>query len=124
MSRPVIVGLALREDDAAPIRLALTLAGLSGAPIALVHALPRETPGRLPVPEYTAAIREAAQEQAPRGDRRAPRRAPPRAAAWSTDRRRVASSRPPRSWAPWPSSSARPITGRSGACSPATWRPA
>ena len=63
MSRPVIVGLALREDDAAPIRLAMTLAGLSGAPIALVHALPRETPGRLPVPEYTAAIREAAQEQ-------------------------------------------------------------
>ena len=63
MSRPVIVGLALREDDAAPIRLALTLAGLSGAPIALVHALPRESPGRLPVPEYTAAIREAAQEK-------------------------------------------------------------
>ncbi len=63
MSRPVIVGLALREDDAAPIRLASTLAGLSGAPIALVHALPREAPGRLPVPEYTAAIREAAQEQ-------------------------------------------------------------
>ena len=63
MSRPVIVGLALREDDAAPIRLALTLAGLSGAPIALVHALPREAPGRLPVPEYTAAIREAAQEK-------------------------------------------------------------
>ena len=63
MSRPVIVGLALREDDAAPIRLALTLAGLSGAPIALVHALPRESPGRLPVPEYTAAIREAAQER-------------------------------------------------------------
>ena len=59
MSRPVIVGLALREDDAAPIRLGLTLAGLSGAPIALVHALPREAPGRVPVPEYTAAIREA-----------------------------------------------------------------
>ena len=63
MSRPVIVGLALREDDAAPIRLGLTLAGLSGAPIVLVHALPREAPGRVPVPEYTAAIRESAQDK-------------------------------------------------------------
>jgi nucleotide-binding universal stress UspA family protein len=63
MSRPVIVGLALREDDPAPIRLGLALAGLSGAPIVLVHALPREAPGRLPVPEYTAMMREAAQDK-------------------------------------------------------------
>ena len=58
MPSPIIVGLALRDDDAAPLGLARQLADLSGCGLALVSAYPRETPAPLPVPAYSLAIRE------------------------------------------------------------------
>jgi hypothetical protein len=38
MTAPIVIGLALRDDDAAPLALGRTLARLSGAPLALVSA--------------------------------------------------------------------------------------
>jgi nucleotide-binding universal stress UspA family protein len=63
MSAPIIVGLALRDDDAAPLRLARRLAGPADAPLVLATALPREAPARFPTPEYSRAIREQAGEK-------------------------------------------------------------
>jgi nucleotide-binding universal stress UspA family protein len=63
MTPPIIAGLALREDDAAPIALALSLARLGDAPLALATVLPREAPARFPTPEYARAIREQTGEQ-------------------------------------------------------------
>jgi nucleotide-binding universal stress UspA family protein len=63
MPSPIIVGLALRDDDAAPLALAQRLAGLTDAPLVLATALPREAPARFPTPEYSHAIREQASEQ-------------------------------------------------------------
>jgi nucleotide-binding universal stress UspA family protein len=56
MTHPIIVGVALREDDSAPIGLGRDLARLTGAPLALVHAYPYELAG--PVEAYDAAMRE------------------------------------------------------------------
>ena len=42
MYRPIIVGLALREDDAAPISLARVLARVTGAPLTLATVVPVE----------------------------------------------------------------------------------
>ena len=56
MSRPIIIGLALREDDAAPIALGRTVARLTDAPLVLATAYP---PGSLyPIadPEYARAL--------------------------------------------------------------------
>jgi nucleotide-binding universal stress UspA family protein len=63
MSSPIIVGVALREDDAAPVALARTLAGVSDRPLVLAHVMPRDVPGRLHVPEYTQAQRETVQHR-------------------------------------------------------------
>lgn len=63
MSSPILVGLALREDDAAPLALARQLAELTGAPLALATALPHESFPPVPVPEYAAALREEARAQ-------------------------------------------------------------
>ena len=40
MAHPIVVGLALREDDAAPLALGRDLARLLAAPPARVHAYP------------------------------------------------------------------------------------
>jgi hypothetical protein len=40
MSSPMIVGVALRDDDGAPIALAEALCRLTGAPLALVSSYP------------------------------------------------------------------------------------
>ena len=52
MSHPILVGVALREDDAAPLALGRDLARLIAAPLALVHAYPYEPISRVPVAEY------------------------------------------------------------------------
>ena len=36
MTSPIVVGIALRDDDSAPLALAHVLARLTGAPLALV----------------------------------------------------------------------------------------
>lgn len=61
MSSPVIVGLALRPDDAAPLELARRLARLTDAPLALVTTLPSEVPTPMPTPQYALALRDDAQ---------------------------------------------------------------
>lgn len=63
MSSPIIVGLALRDDDAAPLALASRLADLTDAPLVLATALPREVPARFPTPEYSRAIREQTEKR-------------------------------------------------------------
>jgi nucleotide-binding universal stress UspA family protein len=57
MPSPIIAGLALRDDDAAPLALARRLCRLSGAPLVLATALPPEAPARFPTPEYARAVR-------------------------------------------------------------------
>ena len=56
MPSPIIVGLALREDDTAPLSLARVMAEHSGAPLALASACPREVPAPLPPPHYATAL--------------------------------------------------------------------
>jgi len=63
MPSPIIVGLALRDDDAAPLALARRLADVSGCPLALVTACPREVPARMHAPTYAVAMREHAAAQ-------------------------------------------------------------
>lgn len=63
MSSPIIVGLALRDDDAAPLALAQRLAGLGDMPLVLATVLPREAPARFPTPEFSRAIREQTSEK-------------------------------------------------------------
>ena len=76
MSSPILVGLALREDDAAPIALARVLARLTGAPLTLLTALPHEAPGFIPAPEYALAIQKDAAERLAARRRAACRRRP------------------------------------------------
>ena len=60
MRNPIIVGVALREDDDAPLALAHTLAQLTGAPLALVTSY---TFGMAPphaAPEWLAAVHRQA----------------------------------------------------------------
>jgi nucleotide-binding universal stress UspA family protein len=63
MSSPIIVGVALRDDDAAPLALARRLAELGDVPLVLATALPREAPARFPTPDYSRAIREQTAER-------------------------------------------------------------
>jgi nucleotide-binding universal stress UspA family protein len=62
MSAPILVGLALREDDAAPLALARVLAQITDAPLTLLTAVPTEGPG-IPVPEYTGVVQRTAAER-------------------------------------------------------------
>jgi nucleotide-binding universal stress UspA family protein len=59
---PIVVGIALRADDTAPLALARDLARFTGAPIALVHVYAVELPSRVPAPELDAAHREHAMQ--------------------------------------------------------------
>jgi nucleotide-binding universal stress UspA family protein len=60
MANPIVVGVALREDDSAPIALGRDLARLTGAPLALVHAHPYELVAAVPLDLYEPAMRERA----------------------------------------------------------------
>jgi nucleotide-binding universal stress UspA family protein len=57
MSSPIVVGVALREDDAAPIALGRDLAALTDAALALVHAYPYEQPSAVPGPVRVSELR-------------------------------------------------------------------
>src|SRR5215218_2425619 len=63
MFRPIIVGLALREDDAAPLNLALTLARVTGSPLTLVAAVPFDPYVPATTPEYALALHQSAEER-------------------------------------------------------------
>ena len=56
MTAPIVIGLALREDDAAPLALGTRLAQLTGAPLALVSAYMHEPGLPQPVPELDAVL--------------------------------------------------------------------
>ena len=65
MSSPIIVGLALREDDAAPLALAQTLSGIDASPLVLAHAIRPDLPGPIPIAEYQEIVhRERSQKLA------------------------------------------------------------
>ena len=63
MTRPILVGLALRDDDSAPLALARALARIAGAPLALtsVHPLDALTP--IATVDYAKALQHAARER-------------------------------------------------------------
>ncbi len=63
MPSPILVGLALREDDTAPLALGRMLARLTDEPLALLTALPHEAPGFIPAPEYALALQREAAER-------------------------------------------------------------
>ena len=60
MSRPILVGLALREDDAAPVALACSLADISGAPLALATVFPYDVSTPIATVEYAKAMQDEA----------------------------------------------------------------
>jgi len=63
MSSPIIVGLALREDDDAPLALARIVSGFGASPLVLVHAIRPDLPGPIPIAAYQAMVhREAAEK--------------------------------------------------------------
>jgi hypothetical protein len=61
MSSPIIVGVALRDDDEAPIALAEALSGLTGAPIALVASYPYGGSPWFVTPAWITSMREQAE---------------------------------------------------------------
>lgn len=60
MTEPIVVGVALRDDDHAPLALARELARFTGAPLALVHVHPYEPLPPVPSTAAGGAIRERA----------------------------------------------------------------
>lgn len=60
MTVPIVVGVALRDDDAAPLALGGALAAFMAAPLALAHVPPAEPPSRVPVLAYDTERRERA----------------------------------------------------------------
>ena len=56
MSRPILVGLALRDDDAAPLALARRFAKLSGAPLALASVLELDSITPVATVDYVRAM--------------------------------------------------------------------
>jgi nucleotide-binding universal stress UspA family protein len=61
MSSPIVVGVALRNDDSAPLALAQVLAHLMGAPLALVTSYSYGAPPPFLARERLAAMRERAE---------------------------------------------------------------
>jgi nucleotide-binding universal stress UspA family protein len=61
MPSPIIVGVALRDDDRAPLALAEALAGLTGAPLALVTSYPYGGSPLFVTPEWINGMREQAE---------------------------------------------------------------
>jgi nucleotide-binding universal stress UspA family protein len=61
MPSPIIVGVALRDDDNAPLSLAYRLARLTAAPLALVTSHMYGAPPSLAASERLAALREQAE---------------------------------------------------------------
>ena len=60
MTRPILIGLALRDDDAAPLALGRTLARLTGAPIALAVVVPYNEFMPVATVDYARAIQRHA----------------------------------------------------------------
>jgi nucleotide-binding universal stress UspA family protein len=63
MSRPIVVGLALREDDAAPLALARMLARIAGAPLALTSVYPLDALTPVATVDYAKALQERARTE-------------------------------------------------------------
>ena len=61
MRGPIIVGVALRDDDSAPLALAYRLARLTVAPLALVTSYAYDAPPSFVASERLAAMRERAE---------------------------------------------------------------
>jgi nucleotide-binding universal stress UspA family protein len=62
MTDPIAVGVALRDDDHAPLALALDLARFTGAPLALVYVHPRERQHPVPSTAYGEVLHERAMD--------------------------------------------------------------
>jgi nucleotide-binding universal stress UspA family protein len=63
MSEPILVGVALRDDDTAPIALGIDLARFTGAPVVLTHVIRYEPSHRVPTPDYEAELRAEGRER-------------------------------------------------------------
>jgi nucleotide-binding universal stress UspA family protein len=61
VTAPIVIGLALRDDDAAPLALGSRLAELTGAPLALVSAFMHEPELPRPIPELDTVLLDETQ---------------------------------------------------------------
>ena len=62
MTRPILIGLALREDDAAPLALGRVLARLTDAPLALAVVVPYDEITPVATVDYARAIQQRAEK--------------------------------------------------------------
>ena len=62
-SAPVVVGVALHDDDIAPLELGNALAALTAAPLVLVHAHPFQSLIALPPPRWEEDVRSELHER-------------------------------------------------------------
>jgi nucleotide-binding universal stress UspA family protein len=60
MTNPIVVGVALRDDDDAPLALGHELARFTGAPLALAHVYPYDESTPMPAPAYADTLRKDA----------------------------------------------------------------
>jgi nucleotide-binding universal stress UspA family protein len=56
MAEPIVIGVALREDDRAPLALGLELVRFMGAPLALAHVFAYDAPSPVSADAETAAL--------------------------------------------------------------------
>lgn len=63
MSAPIAVGVALRQDDGAPLALAAALARFTGATLTLIHIPPDDPPSRVHALAFNAERHERALER-------------------------------------------------------------
>jgi nucleotide-binding universal stress UspA family protein len=61
MTRPILIGLAMRDDDDAPIALGKVLAGITGAPLALAAVVPYDAITPVATVDYARAIQHQAE---------------------------------------------------------------
>jgi nucleotide-binding universal stress UspA family protein len=60
MAEPIVIGVALRDDDRAPLALGLELVRFMGAPLALAHVFPYDTTAPVATDTEAAALEGAA----------------------------------------------------------------
>jgi nucleotide-binding universal stress UspA family protein len=62
MTRPILIGVALRDDDAAPLALGGLLAGIANAPVVLATVVPFDALTPIGTFDYARAVQQQAQK--------------------------------------------------------------
>ena len=57
MSEPIVIGVALRDDDIAPVALGRAIARAADVPVTLVHVCHIDTRAPVPHPDYESTLR-------------------------------------------------------------------